>query len=131
METFPTLQAQRTATVYHKLLSAVFIATCLALMMLLNTSAAQAKECEDSNCNYIQVYNCTKEEFKIQFKLCCWGEIVVTDCQYVPADGCDTPVAFSFPHRCSVVGVGFCHPLPRGIGYYWDPVNCFVKIYYL
>lgn len=130
MYTFPNLRIQRTGTVYHRLFSAILVATCLVLMLVLNSTSAQAQKCEDGNCKGIKIYNCTKYEYKIRFKLCCDGEIKVTDCEYVPADGCDGAAKFDFS-PCTILKVGFCNPLPPGVGYYWDSVDCYLKIYYL
>ena len=107
----------------------LFAVLCMALSAVLMHSTGYAKECDEGNCKGIKIYNCTKYEYKMQFKLCCDYEIKVTDCDYyVPADACDGAAKFDFS-PCTVLSVGICD-LPDNVCFYWDEDGCYVKIYY-
>lgn len=117
------------ATTGRRVAACLLVLSCFALLMATGPAPAVAQECEDGSCTYIKIYNCTKYEYKMQFKLCCDGEIKVTDCYYIPGDACEGAAKFDFD-PCTIINVGFCSPLPPGVNYYWEESGCYLKIYY-
>lgn len=113
--------------VQHLVRSLLLVLFCAVLSGTAFQTAALAKPC-DEFCTGIKIYNCTRYEYKIAFELCCEDAERVTDFYLVPSN-CDGAAKFDFA-PCTIVGFFFSQPLPPNVCYYWDPFDCYLKIYY-
>lgn len=103
------------------ILALVFMASLVAL----RPATVQAKDCSYF-CDYIKIYNSTKFETKIIFELCYKDDIKQSESYLVPA-GDDVGYGFA-PY--TIIGYYFSEPVPADVCVYWDPFECYMKIYY-